>query len=259
MSNWRFEPSRPYLPSKQKYDMVKYTYDKLKNAVESSTSIYDVLRYLGLGTNSGGMHYYISGRIRKLGIDTSHFTGSRWNKGKQGLGRKWQAILINGDCKAKIDVLRNALLESGREEKCEECGLGPIWNGKHLRLQVDHINGNNTDNRPENIRFLCPNCHTQTPTWGITKTHGRRDRTTIKRIPRNTNRKCPCGTPIKYGKTGLCPKCANRMPRKRVFKIAWPDDLPRQVAMSSNRAMAIKLGVSDKAVAKRLKNYHTHM
>lgn len=52
------------------------------------------------------------------------------------------------------------------EYKCKICGLGPEWNNKKLILQLDHINGINTDHRLENLRFLCPNCHSQTETYG---------------------------------------------------------------------------------------------
>lgn len=48
---------------------------------------------------------------------------------------------------------------------CSECGLGPKWNGAHLVLQYDHINGVNTDHRLDNLRTICPNCHTQTDTF----------------------------------------------------------------------------------------------
>lgn len=54
-------------------------------------------------------------------------------------------------------------------EVCEECGQGATWNGKKLTMQIDHINGNNADHRLENLKVLCPNCHTQTPTWGTRK------------------------------------------------------------------------------------------
>lgn len=51
-----------------------------------------------------------------------------------------------------------------KTEECEWCGLGPEWNGKPIVLELDHVNGNPRDNRLENLRILCPNCHSQTDT-----------------------------------------------------------------------------------------------
>lgn len=65
-----------------------------------------------------------------------------------------------------IVVKRRILKEGLLENVCSECGQKPYHNGKPLVLQLDHINGVNNDHRLENLRLLCPNCHTQTPTWG---------------------------------------------------------------------------------------------
>jgi len=71
--------------------------------------------------------------------------------------------------KTKAERYRIVLEE--QNGKCLHCDTTEIWNGKLLRLQLDHISGNRQDNRRENLRALCPNCHYQTPTWGFKKRH----------------------------------------------------------------------------------------
>lgn len=70
-----------------------------------------------------------------------------------------------GSTRLKEKLLKVKLLK----EVCNECGSGPTWRGKRLVLQLDHINGKSNDNRLENLRILCPNCHSQTETWGAKK------------------------------------------------------------------------------------------
>lgn len=63
-------------------------------------------------------------------------------------------------------VLRRNIITNNRiPYKCDICGIDE-WQGKKLSLELDHINGVNNDNRLENLRFLCPNCHSQTVTYG---------------------------------------------------------------------------------------------
>lgn len=66
---------------------------------------------------------------------------------------------------AKVQRYRKIVLERG-DDQCSECGLGSEWNGKPLLLQVDHIDGDRSNDSPSNLRLLCPNCHSQTPTYG---------------------------------------------------------------------------------------------
>lgn len=143
----------------------KYTKEKLEPLVRDSISVAEVLRKLGR-KQCGGVATNLSKKIKKLGIDTSHFLGQKANSGsrhKGGSKRTWQEVLVvsKTDRREKAVSLRRALVESGREYKCEECGVCD-WNDKELVLQVDHKDNNWLDNRPENLQFLCPNCHSQT-------------------------------------------------------------------------------------------------
>ena len=147
--------------------------DQLCEAVRSSLSMAEAIRKLGLRCENGGSNFSrIKEHIKRLGIDTSHMLGKGANIAGRHKGgpkaRHWRIVLRNGK-RERSGTLRRAFTESGAEYRCVICGQEPKWNGKELTLQIDHKNGNRMDNRPSNLRYLCPNCHSQTPTWGRKK------------------------------------------------------------------------------------------
>ncbi|MFK4064914.1 HNH endonuclease [Streptomyces sp. NPDC029674] len=141
---------------------VRHTEQRLRAAVAQSTNFREVVRHLGI-SNVGGNHAHISRRIAALGIDTSHFVTPRG--GPKGSLGPVLALRSPEGGRTPGTRLRRALLQTGVPEVCAECGTGTEWNGKPLRLEVDHINGEWWDNRPENLRLMCPNCHAVTDTY----------------------------------------------------------------------------------------------
>ncbi|XVV35417.1 HNH endonuclease signature motif containing protein [Streptomyces sp. CA-100214] len=149
---------------------VKWTREILEPVVAESASVNEVLRRLGLDP-VGGHHTNISRRIKAYGIDTSHFTSvARTERQRHNRQRRTaDEVLIEDTSDHARRVpgsrLKRAMRELGTEERCALCGIEPVWFGEPLPLEVDHIDGDWRNNRIENLRMLCPNCHSTTDSY----------------------------------------------------------------------------------------------
>jgi hypothetical protein len=145
-----------------------WTDDKFRAAVAASRTIREALKRLdvqGRGDNYKTFHKH----VRRLGLDTSHFLGSGHLAGQSrptlATRRPLASILVrNSEYENTKSLSRRLLREGVLERRCYACGLTE-WLGQPIPLELDHINGDRRDNRLENLRFLCPNCHALTPTF----------------------------------------------------------------------------------------------
>ncbi len=120
---------------------------------------YDELKHLGkMAVRFSVPHIQMWRVCKKLGLDFGNGGGA---KVKIPLDE-----ILAGDhpyyqtLKLKKRLIRDGIFEN----KCSCCGL-TNWQGKDIVLQLDHISGDSSDHRKENLRLLCPNCHSQTDTW----------------------------------------------------------------------------------------------
>lgn len=146
----------------------KHTKNELQEFVKKSLNMTDLCKQLGI-TPAGGNFKTLRSKIKNLDIDTSHFTGSGWNVGSRykpfGKRKELKDILVIDSSHTNSNSLRGRLLKEGiKDHKCESCGLEK-WMDKPIKLELHHVNGNNTDHRIENIELLCPNCHAYTDNY----------------------------------------------------------------------------------------------
>lgn len=149
--------------------------NRFKEIVAASRSYAEVIAAMNYKA-SGGVYRHLAMKCAAYEIDTKHFVGQGWSKGKTRLSDRslekearkketpWKDAFCKNSKSLNKALLRRLVLEKGIEYKCSICGIFE-WRGKRLRLHLDHINGDRTDCREENLRLICPNCDSQTTTY----------------------------------------------------------------------------------------------
>ena len=151
----------------ESYIMIRHrTKEEFENAAKQAFSIAGMCRNLGLKP-CGGNYKLMHNAIEQHGIDTSHFRGKGWNVGlsfQPTCAKPIKEILVKNSSYQSYK-LKNRLLKEGlKERRCECCGLEK-WFDSSIPLELHHINGDNKDNRLDNLQLLCPNCHALTDSY----------------------------------------------------------------------------------------------
>lgn len=141
--------------------------EEIKALAIECESVSDILRNLGIKLNSG--NFQTLQKVAKLnGIDLPIFDkkkSTQWANARVTI--PLEEILVENSTYTNNTRLKQRLIRAGHLiDQCYICKTGPVWNNLPLSLQLDHVNGNRNDNRLINLRLLCPNCHTQTETFG---------------------------------------------------------------------------------------------
>lgn len=207
---------------------IKYTKEYLEDLVKTSICVLDVIRKIKDIKQSGANHRYISYLIKeKYKINTDHFNINRARIRNIKLDSKSMLVLDRVGRKEDSQRLRKAMVECGIKYQCKKCSNMGTWMGEELILEIDHINQNNLDNRPENLQFLCSNCHTQ-----------------------------KCRKEYKK-KEKIKSSFDNHAPKIKLRKVKWPskEELLKLIWEKPTSQLAKDFGVSDVAISKWCKRY----
>lgn len=148
------------------YGLAYQTTDEQFSAiVATSKSCVDVMRQLGFTCTTGNAQQTVKRRIAELGLDTSHW-GTNTKNANIACTTSHEEYFAKNKPHSGGHIRERILKYNLLPYECELCGNKGEWQGRELRLQVDHKNGDHNDNQLHNLRFLCPNCHAQTETFG---------------------------------------------------------------------------------------------
>jgi len=219
-------------------------HDELVELVFKSKTFKDILDVFGM-SNKGGNSKTLKRRLTEENINYTHIRqGMDSNKGRKfpdscmSKEECLSNIFVNPSSPCKSSIKRYLIKYNLIPYECE-CGLKNVWRNKKLSLQLDHKDGNGSNNSLENLRWLCPNCHSQTETFAGKKLK-------IKYFCEK------CQSEIAgYGK--ICYSCLGL--RRRKVKRPTKEELKRLTETMPMVKIGKRFGVSDNAVKKWIKSY----
>lgn len=210
--------------------------NEFEKLVKENTSYNQIIRNLNLSP-CGAANKAVKKRISDLKCSTKHFKLQIISGTIPEMPLEKQLIENSISCRSSLKkkLFKHNLLK----EECSKCFQGPLWNNEKLALQLDHINGIHNDNRLENLRILCPNCHSQTNTFS-----GKNNK---------KEHVCEiCSSPTKgYGKN--CKKCSSKSQKKKL--LISKEELQNLIWVVPASQIAKKYKVSDKLIEKKCKEF----
>lgn len=213
-----------------------YSEEELRQIVAQSSSIKEVIDKLGYATHSGSNNNTVKKKISQYNIDISHF------KLQPPTERNEENVFIKNSTASQATLRRWYIRGNYTPYICSICGLEPIWQGKELTLILDHINGENHDDRLENLRWVCPNCNQQLET---TNGKNKKNETLIKK------KYCiDCGIEISL-KATRCNDCENKHRIISIDKMPITrEKLKELIRTQPFTIIGSKYGVTDNAIRK---------
>lgn len=222
----------------------KYTKEEVIDAVKNSESYANVFRALEIKIN-GGSYYWLKKLIKEYDIDTSHFVSPKemMKRNRRFFTKKdFSKItdLSNGE-RVKNRELKKMLDAHNVKCECNICKISE-WLGEPIVLDIDHIDENCTNNKLDNLQYLCPNCHRQkTIKFKSKKEPSSNKKSEIKD-------KCQCGN-LKRKSAKTCINCFER-PKKFSASI---EEIKQKIQETNFHQAGKYFGVSCNALRKRLR------
>jgi len=145
------------------------TNEDLQVIINTSNSLSSILRGLGVSETCPHNRFLLKSRMSLMDLttyNTNKTVKSPYSNIKEYVKCDDDYFCLGTSRRSGTHLRKRLLKYKGWKDECSICKSLPIWMGLPLSLHVDHINGNPFDNTITNLRFLCPNCHSQTETFG---------------------------------------------------------------------------------------------